>query len=87
MTKNTITVLVLAVMLMSILAACAAPSQPAAPATPKAVTKVFKVGVSGPMGFDNGKLALAGAKLAAEEINAAGGFKAVGQTAGVIQAV
>ncbi|MGD0857413.1 MAG: ABC transporter substrate-binding protein [Dehalococcoidia bacterium] len=68
------------VLILSILVACSAPTQTGTTSIPKPVTKVFKVGLSGPMGFDNGKLALAGAKLAADEINAAGGFKAGNDT-------
>jgi len=80
MAKSRILAVFLVVMALIMVVACAAPpaAQPSAPA--QQVTKVFKVGVSGPMGFDNGKLALAGAKLAADEINAAGGFKAGNDT-------
>lgn len=68
--------------LVMIVVACAAPpaAQTTTPTPTQQVKKVYKIGISGPLGFDNGKLAVAGAKLAAAEINAAGGFKAGNDT-------
>jgi branched-chain amino acid transport system substrate-binding protein len=74
---------ILVLTLVAVIIGCA-PSAPAtttpATSTPVVQTETIRIGILGPMKFRSGEDQWKGALLAAEEINAAGGFKAHGKT-------